>query len=126
MITTAYSIEYESRRGEALLNGRNGRIETTLAARKRTSYSTTNDQRILQLIKKYSRPLKSEYEDVFKTMGCFLRQSKSREKCGVYGVVVTVAVKRSIARKRNKQLILSTEKRSTSGPAAIEYLSRVF
>lgn len=60
-------------------------------------------------------------------MGCFSRQSKSREKCGVYGgVVVTVAVKRSIARKRNKQLILSTEKRSTSGPAAIEYLGRVF
>lgn len=54
-------------------------------------------------------------------MGCFSRQSKSREKCGVYGVVVTVAVKRSIARKRNKQLILST-----SGPAAIEYLGRLF
>lgn len=59
-------------------------------------------------------------------MGCFSRQSKSREKCGVYGVVVTVAVKRSIARKRNKQLILSTEKRSTSGPATIEYLGRQY
>lgn len=44
-----------ARRGEeVILNGRNSRIETTLAARKkRTSYSTTSDQRILQLTEKY-------------------------------------------------------------------------
>lgn len=57
-------------------------------------------------------PAIEKHEDVFKTMGRFSRQSKSREKCGVYGAVVTVAVKRSMARKRNKQLILSTEKQT--------------